>query len=244
MRINSAVVVSQDIRLFCDRCASYFAAMTNEFGEDFRPEFIPTPFVKSPWTVQDFDACVELVVKARHHHVFENVMNRVHRIENGTQTHFAACGLSDGDYAGCVEMTGGGVGAMSDASKRLRSDDDGKPSVYEDGYVVAELPTPMPTKHHLIPDTAVLPPGVPSLADWGDYKVAFGKYKHLKTYRDVNQEMSEDMKNYRRYLFSHYNSGSSLLKDLVNYLKAMGRTPGDDPLMGPVIPGTSIARTK
>ncbi len=59
------------------------------------------------------------------------------------------------------------------------------------------------------------------MQDWGSYKVPFGKYKKVKTYRDILQEMTEDAKSYRRYLLSHYEYGSPQLKDLVKYLKAM-----------------------
>ena len=217
--------------------------MMNEHGEDARYEFVPSPQVKAPWTVDDFDMCVTLVTKARYHRVFDNVMNRVNRIENGTQTHFAACGLSDGDYAGCLEM-GKGAGAMTDASKRLRGDNDiGTGSTYA-GYAVAEMSTPMPLGSRLIPETAVLPPGVASLQDWGEYKVAFGKYKKIKTYREIYEVVTEEARDYRKYLFSHYESGSPQLRDLVHYLRAMGYGRDQQVYTGPVIPGTSITRTK
>ena len=75
----------------------------------------------------------------------------------------------------------------------------------------------------------------------------FGKYKKVKTYRDILQEMTEDAKSYRRYLLSHYEYGSPQLRDLVKYLEAMaamGYSNEDDLHSGPIIPVTSIARTK
>ncbi len=216
----------------------------DEFGNDFRPEYVPTPKTKSPWTTKNLDDCVDLVLKARHHHVFDNVMNRVNRIEEGWQTQFAAVGLTDGDYAGCTYDPEESTGAMTDASKRLRSDPDSNPGLYEKGYVVAQPPTPMPFQGQCVPESAILPAGVFSLREWGEYKVAFGKFKKLKRYYDLHSESSEEMRSYRRYLFSHFDSGSPQLRDAVNYLKAMGHSRDEDPFAGPIIPGTSISRSK
>ena len=58
----------------------------------------------STWTVSDFDQCVQLVLVARSRGGFDDVMDRVKRIENGLHTEFNAVGLADGDYRLCDEF--------------------------------------------------------------------------------------------------------------------------------------------
>ena len=68
------------------------------------------------WTMQDFDDCVRLVLKARKRQAFDDVMQRVCRIEEELHTDLSAVGLTDGDYVKCDENSG--HQAMTDAAKR------------------------------------------------------------------------------------------------------------------------------
>ena len=52
------------------------------------------------------------------------------------------------------------------------------------------------------------------------------------------------LRSYRRYLFSHFDSGSPQLRDAVNYLKAMGHSRDEDPLLDQLSPALSISRSK
>ena len=70
-----------------------------------------------PWTVKDYNDCVELVLRARQRQAFDDVMMHVRRIEEGCHTELAAIGLTDGDYVKCDEISG--RQAMTDAAKRL-----------------------------------------------------------------------------------------------------------------------------
>ena len=60
----------------------------DEFGNDFRPEYVSYSQDEVSLDTKNLDDCVDLVLKARHHHVFDNVMNRVNRIDEGWQTQF------------------------------------------------------------------------------------------------------------------------------------------------------------
>ena len=198
------------------------------------------------WTTIDFDQCVDLVLVARQRGAFDDVMTKVRRIEEGRQAELAATGLTDGDYRLCDEMRFGG--AMCDASKR-RLEEVGANSVEADlsGYVVPVASTPPYVVNvagcsSVTPSGIVLPPGVTSIEDWGSYKVAFGKYEKKKTYAQIFTEEGKEMISYRKYLWSHRNSGSPQLRDLAAYLKAMNYDGETDQM--PKIPGTDVARTK
>ena len=205
------------------------------------------------WTTEDFDRCVDLIVKAKQRPgAFESVMTRVNRIEAGHHGEFLACGLADGDYAECDEFVKPHppifTGGMSDASKRQRESDEfsmssGVPSDAA-GYTIAAPKTPpfvtTDIPRVMVPQT--LPPGVASIGEWGDYKVAFGKFKKIKCYKDVLNEQTAEMASYRAYLISHEASGSAMLRDLVAYLRAAGFQ--GEKTNKPVIPGTHIVREK
>ena len=201
--------------------------------------------VAKSWTTDDYDQCVDLVIRARHRGALPDVMRRVHRIENGQQASFLASGLADGDYAMCDEISG--LGAMTDAAKRNRSDDEEDDKTYckvnrEHGpsahsYAPGSMPGGSPLK------STQLPLGINSLEEWGTFKVPFGKFKGKKTYYDIFSDNSDEMETYRNtYLLPRRESGSALLKDLVQYLDAMKYEQGNQQM--PLIPGTNVRRSR
>ena len=146
----------------------------------------------STWTVSDFDQCVQLVLVARSRGGFDDVMDRVKRIENGLHTEFNAVGLADGDYRLCDEFISG-KGAMTDGSKR-RFDNDTPVSGDVEcsaGYVMPNV-SDVPFSSHAstveVPLKMCLPPGITSVPDWGTYKVSFGKFQGKKTYAEIRHE--------------------------------------------------------
>ena len=86
--------------------------MMNEHGEDARYEFVPSPQVKAPWTVDDFDMCVTLVTKARYHRVFDNVMKPCQSHREWHPNPFR-----------CLRIVGWRLRWMLGDGKRRRSDD-------------------------------------------------------------------------------------------------------------------------
>lgn len=197
-----------------------------------------------PWTIKDFDNCVELVLRARKRQAFDDVMARVRRIEDGIFTELAAVGLTDGDYVKCDEISG--QQAMTDAAKHPHGAVE--PSFDDDdeswqGYVMAAPATPpMSSDQHGPPKSSLLPQGVHSLQEWGTFKVAFGKFKGKKTYYQIYAEDHSEMIEYRKYLNSRRESGSPLLRDLAEYIHAMTGSAMNDQL--PRIPGTNVVRSK
>ena len=211
------------------------------------------------WTLGEFDQCVHLVGKARRLGVYDSVMNRVKRIENGLQVEFMANGLADGDLVG-VDFTESArveaarvsqaAGAMTDAAKRrggpLEESPVAKtalakasPYASPSGVLVPPMPSYDSTGHemHLSP----LPTGISSLRQWGDNLVTFGKYAKKKRYHEILNGTADEFVSYRKYLLSHYESGSALLRDLVNFMKASGFTHESDDR--PCIPGTHVPRS-
>ena len=200
----------------------------------------------STWTVSDFDQCVQLVLVARSRGGFDDVMDRVKRIENGLHTEFNAVGLADGDYRLCDEFISG-KGAMTDGSKR-RFDNDTPVSGDVEcsaGYVMPNV-SDVPFSSHAstveVPLKMCLPPGITSVPDWGTYKVSFGKFQGKKTYAEIRHESTAEMASYRGYVMSHRKSGSAQLKDLAAYLIAAGYEGEESQI--PKIPGTTIARQR
>ena len=145
-----------------------------------------------PWSIDDHDRCVELVLRARQRGAFDLVMNRVRRVEEGLQADLAAVGLTDGDYAKCDEICAKGIsghGAMTDASKRSHAAvdlDENDDDVETQGYVMPQPSSP-PMSHdqYEVPVKVTFPPGVQSLQEWGSFKVTFGKFKGKKSYYQV-----------------------------------------------------------
>ena len=198
--------------------------------------------------MDDHSRCVDLILRARRRGSFDSVMQRVHRIEDGLQTEFAAAGLTDGDYYVCDEISDlKPMQAMTDASKRQREEGtlDPEDDTNVEGYVVPSAPVPFahhdPVDYH--DGKLSLPEGVPSLREWGTYKVAFGKYKGVKTYFQIFSEQTDEMMTYRnQYLLPRRKGGSPMLKDLADYVHLMMTQTSYHQL--PKIPGTNIIRTK
>ena len=85
-----------------------------------------------------------------------------------------------------------------------------------------------------------LPPGVHSVEHWA---AVWSPSESMRTrrhtaYHNIAFGRSEDLKGYRAYMFSHFESGSARFRDLVLYMKAAGVNSDD----GIKIPGTSINR--
>ena len=202
------------------------------------------------WTLLEFDQCVALVEKARRLGVYENVLNRVKRMEAGYHCDFMANGLADGDLAGIDFTESARVeGAMTDAAKRRGDTLEDSPAPKTAMSKASPYASPsggIPPHMPLYGGTNVemhmsqLPPGVASVHQWGEYLVAFGKYAKKKKYVEILTGTADEFVSYRKYLLSHYNAGSAQLRDLVNYMKACGfKDETDD---RPCIPGTHIPR--
>jgi hypothetical protein len=202
----------------------------------------------SPWTPTEFDLCVNLVLTARRHGGFQDVMDKVKRIEEGRQAELAAVGLTDGDYRSCFRGEPcSGLQAMTDGSKRRLDEgpmDDPENDIAQ-GYVFPSMsadPFPAGMSTAVVSKLPTLPPGVSSVEDWGTYQVAFGKFQGKKIYSQILTEKSDEMNSYRNYLMSHRFSGSAQLKDLVAFMMASGYQGEKD--QRPMIPGTAIARKR
>lgn len=201
-----------------------------------------------PWTPVEFDLCVDLVITARRRGGFQDVMDKVKRIEEGRQAELAAVGLTDGDYQSCFrdELSSGGS-AMTDGSKRRLDDENSTEDPVNEcaqGYVFpsASAPFLMHDTIGKVDQPVVFPPGISSVTDWGSYQVAFGKFQGKKTYEQILMEKTDEMVSYRQYLMSHCFSGSAQLKDLVAFMMAAGYQGDQD--QRPKIPGTGISRKR
>lgn len=167
----------------------------------------------SPWTP------VNLVITAQRRGGFQDVMDKVKRIEEGRQAELASIGLTDGDYRSCFrgEPCSGPL-AMTDGSKRRLDEnptDDPENDIAQ-GYVLPLMPRdpfPASESHAMVEKVPSLPPGVSSVEDWGTYQVAFGKFQGKKIYSQVLAEKSDEMISNRSYLMSHRFSGSARLKE-------------------------------
>ena len=186
----------------------------------------PSFSIDEPWSMEDFEKCVSLILKAKHHGKFDAVKLRVHHLES-------------------ANMSAGQSSAMNDAAKRLREElpETVEASGYTGDMTSLMMGVPMASNHAgwTLPDFSEDPPdlpaGIQSVEQWGRCLVTFGKYNRAKTYSQIAQEKVDGVPSYRNFLFSHYASGSAQLRDLVHYLKAVGLQA-----KGPVIPGTTIPR--
>lgn len=175
------------------------------------------------WTSEDFQMCVNLMRRAKAHGKYQEVLDYLEE-----STEWSVIPTS-------------GYGSMNDASKRQREEPREPRPMYHAPPPVSE---PMPSHAPLHLGTSSLPPGVPSLARWGQSLIGFGKLKHKVSYLDFRNSVDEDDTSYKSYLCSHYKSGSAPLRDLVDYLKAAG-----DPYVlanlnsqAVLIPGSTHAR--
>lgn len=187
----------------------------------------------APLTAEDIRLCCELLARANQQGLDHNVAAGMREIEEGWT---AVDDISSSESLGTVT---GSPGTMADSSKRQRGGPTGSPtdfSVAVPSYVNIGEPGINPPSG----DSLSLPEGITSLTDWGEYKVAFGKFKHIKTYHEILTGTSEEMVSYRKFVFSHRQSGPPALRDLADYLDAAKTTV----VQGPVIPGSNLVRRK
>lgn len=195
----------------------------------------PWVLVNDPWTHEDLNQTVQLLVKAHRHGQTDQVM---------AVMQYELSKLAEGEV----------TQSMNDSSKRLR--DEPSPSAYaspgartgmstyHSNASLMTPPPPMPTLHSRdkSEDENSLPPGVQSLQDWGKSLVSFGKHERKKAiYKEMLDDTSSDMMSYKKYLFDHFDSGSPGLRDLVRYMRASGFDYYRD-CTGPVIPGSHHVR--
>ena len=185
--------------------------------------------MSAPWTVAEDQECRRLMAKAYDHGVLDGLVLDVKS-------------KSSWDVVDPVSSLQMNVGSMTDASKRLRENDQKDAC---GAYVAREVTPPMvglPTM--MVP----LPPGVQSYDHWGTCRITFGKLKKKSTYHELLMAKDPDAISYKAWLANHYAGGSAELKDLVNYMKAL-----NDPTVvehmpvsidqKPVyIPGTQVRR--
>ena len=195
------------------------------------------------WTETDHYECLRLMRKAQSFGVLQPLVETVY-------------GESDWSLiSGCP-----GEGSMNDASKRLRSEDEATERVNAPPKMVMSGPpcqsysnvkgykTVPPSVTEVGTDVGTLPnlpPGVPTLKDWGRTKVSFGKFMNKRTYLSLHQSNTEEDRSYKKWLSAHFANGSAHLKDLVNYLMAMGDSMVVDCKDGSqtvLIPGTDVPR--
>ncbi|CAK9069992.1 Retrovirus-related Pol polyprotein from transposon RE1 (Retro element 1) (AtRE1) [Includes: Protease RE1, partial [Durusdinium trenchii] len=181
---------------------------------------------------EEHDECARLILKARRLGAWKSVWQQVIDTE-------------DLIHDGPEPTNRSPSGTMSDGSKRLRDE-------HHHGHASAgtpyhaglenELPGPMPSssggKNKIMVPDALLPPGISSLDQWGQCYMSFGKFKDVKTYREVFESKDESMAGYRKFCMSHCESGSAGLKDFVHYMNSRGIEDPDQT----VIPGSGIRR--
>ena len=147
--------------------------------------------------------------------------------------------------------------AMTDASKRRM---DGPPEGYPEDSRATRVSTQLPVTR--FPKAAAkaksrpvsvleayanigLPPGVPSLEQWGKCLIEFGKYGGQDmAYIDLLRlaEREARAKNYVEWVRTHTNEGSSaLLKDLFHYILCYQQENGMT-IVGTPYPGSSTVR--
>ena len=164
---------------------------------------------------QEQDECARLILKARRLGAWKSVWQQVIDAE-------------DLIHDGPEPTNRSPSGTMSDGSKRLHDE-------HYHGYTSAgttylaglenEVPGPMPSssggKSKVVLPEALLPPGISSLDQWGQCYMSFGKFKDVKTYREVFESKDESMAGYRKFCISHCESGSAGLKDFVHYMNCL-----------------------
>ena len=182
---------------------------------------------------QEQDECARLILKARRLGAWKSVWQQVIDAE-------------DLIHDGPEPTNRSPSGTMSDGSKRLRDE-------HYHGYTSAgttylaglenEVPGPMPSssggKSKVVLPEALLPPGISSLDQWGQCYMSFGKFKDVKTYREVFESKDESLAGYRKFCLSHCESGSPGLKDFVHYMNSRGVEDSDQS----IIPGSGIRRS-
>eukprot|EP00435_Cladocopium_sp_Y103_P061985 s2072_g23.t1 len=176
------------------------------------------------WTEDDQRQCIGLLYKARDCGVLPALMKHIREPE---------CGWD-------VIPDKPDVGAMSDASKRLRENDG--PTSY--GGRGSEHPVPMPSATTTESTMPNLPPGVKSISEWGRNMVSFGKFMNKRSYLSLHQSHSDEDVSYKKWLMCHYAKGSHQLRDLVEYLMAVQDEVAVDAGKSQqiLIPGTNIPR--
>ena len=122
---------------------------------------------------------------------------------------------SEGDWDVISDKPG--VGAMTNASKRVREND--VPATYAGRG--SEPPAPMPSAATTVPTMPNLPPGVKSISAWGGFLISFGKFMNKRSYQSLHNSRSDEDVSYKKWLMSHYSKGSHQLRNLVEYLLAV-----------------------
>lgn len=125
--------------------------------------------------------------------------------------------------------------SMTDASKRQRSDSDWEPV----DYTPAVLPATShpenlmsPSKQMpLLPTTGgkskvVLPPGIPSLEEWGNVVNRLPKFAYLKwSYKEMVDSKNPEIMDYLVWVLQHGKNRGGRFQDLCEYLMAVEYTP-------------------
>ena len=179
----------------------------------------------SQWTVEDSESLRLLLSKAQRNGVLEQWT------------------LGDSEF----ELVDPPVtGAMTDASKR-RTADPGRSSEQSLAAVpVAKAkaeprpPTPVPEDRF----RGTLPPGVPSLSDWGTTLLEFGKYADMNwSYLELVTNEEPRVKQYCQWVVSHKNAKSSpLFIDLADYLSCYFQAMDAATTSGITYPGSAVPR--
>lgn len=178
--------------------------------------------VTEDWNSNDMKIAVAIMVKARLHGVQEKVMQTV-----------------DAEFLRITTAQ-----SMNDSSKRLREDPGASSHASVRTYAAsasAGVSPPMPSSGQLptAPSPPSLPDGVNSMEEWSRCYVTFGKLKNKLSYKEVLKDCDEEMMGYKKYLWSHRNTGSPGLVDLVNYLIANECDFHENAV---TIPGSKIVR--
>lgn len=142
--------------------------------------------------------------------------------------------------------------SMTDASKRQRSDSDWEQVDYTPA-VMPETSHPenlmSPSKQlPLIPSTGgkskvVLPPGIPSLEDWGNVVNKLPKFAYLKwSYKEMLDCKNPEIQDYLVWVLQHGKNRGGRFQDFCEYLMAVEFTPSVT-TDGICFPGSKEVRT-
>ena len=205
--------------------------------------YLPTSSLKmGDWTDEDHQECLRLMHKAHGRGILKALVELVEQ---------------ENDWSVISGRTT--EGNMSDAAKRQRSEDEIKElkNVSPQKFVpCSSQPAYAPMPAVAAPTTLVhpgnepvpavqLPPGVTSIEKWGRTMVSFGKFMNKRTYMSLHLSQDQDDHRYKVWLSAHFVNGSPHLRDLVNYLRAMGDksvTGTSDDKQVVMIPGTDVPR--
>lgn len=137
------------------------------------------------------------------------------------------------------------VGGMSDASKR-RLDDSPVGESTKKGYVA------FAPENQVVGTTPqgkdiVLPPGVESVAAWGQTIINFGKFAPSTTgkemsYAELFESKDEEHRGYVKYAKGRVHCAKGHLKDLADYVVVRSADPSSQSDQLPFIPGTTEVR--